>query len=177
MFLFADDTNALAQNSNLNDLINFVNLELQKLAGWFKANKLAINVKKTKYMIFRTKNRTINLNGKDVYINFNEPNAIENPELIVKLSRVHNDGDQENQTIRVLGVLFDEYLNFNEHVLHVKRKLCQIKNLVFVQQGTNCSRSVIFMIVATIATMQQPLLVWGPYYGPNSRKLSRQTNI
>jgi Reverse transcriptase (RNA-dependent DNA polymerase) len=29
MFLFADDTNALAQHNNLNELIGFVNIELQ----------------------------------------------------------------------------------------------------------------------------------------------------
>jgi hypothetical protein len=56
MFLFADDTNALSKNDNLSDLIDFVNAELKKLAVWFKANKLVINVSKTKYMIFRTKN-------------------------------------------------------------------------------------------------------------------------
>jgi hypothetical protein len=48
MYLFADDTNALAQGKNLHDLIDFVNIELQKLAIWFKANKLAINANKTK---------------------------------------------------------------------------------------------------------------------------------
>jgi hypothetical protein len=36
LFLFADDSNFLAQNSNLHDLVTFVNLEQQKLAFWFK---------------------------------------------------------------------------------------------------------------------------------------------
>jgi hypothetical protein len=119
MFLFADDTNALTCGPNLCNLVDFVNEEMQKLAIWFKANKLAINVKKTKYMIFRTKNRIVNLNGKEIYINFNDPNNAERPELKIKISRVHNN----NKTIRVLGVLFDEYLSFNEHISYVQRKL------------------------------------------------------
>jgi hypothetical protein len=110
MFLFADDTNALTRGPILCNLIDFINDELQKLATWFKANKLAINVKKTKFMIFRTKNRMANLNGKEIYINFNDPLNVERPELKIKISRVHNDGDKDNKTIRVLGVLFDEYL-------------------------------------------------------------------
>jgi hypothetical protein len=46
MFLFADDTNALTQGPNLCDLIDFINIELQKLATWFKANRSAVNIKK-----------------------------------------------------------------------------------------------------------------------------------
>jgi hypothetical protein len=57
MFLFADDTNALAKGDNLMNLIDHVNLELKKIALWFKANKLVVNSSKTKYMIFRAKNR------------------------------------------------------------------------------------------------------------------------
>jgi hypothetical protein len=87
MFLFADDTNALTHGPNLCNLIDFVNTELQKLAIWFKANRLAINVKKTKYMIFRPKNRSFNLQGKEIFMNFNEPQSIERPELKIKLSR------------------------------------------------------------------------------------------
>jgi hypothetical protein len=125
MFLFADDTNALTRGPDLNNLIDFVNCELHKLSIWFKANKMSVNIKKTKYMIFRTKNRPINLNGKDIFMNFNDPNNDEKPELKLSLSRVYNEGDKDNKTIRVLGVLFDEYLSFNDHVLHLQRKLAK----------------------------------------------------
>jgi hypothetical protein len=56
-------------------------------------------------------------------MNFNLPNNAEKPELKIKLARVHNDGDISNQTYKLLGVLFDEYLSFNQHVVHVQRKL------------------------------------------------------
>ncbi len=48
LLLFADDTCALASNSNLNDLIKLCNTELQKIAAWLMANKLAVNVNKCK---------------------------------------------------------------------------------------------------------------------------------
>jgi hypothetical protein len=123
LFLFADDTNALAQHKNLSDLIKFVNSELQKLANLFKANKLVINASKTKYMIFRTRNRQINLQNLDIYIDFNEPTAIVRPELKVKLQRTHNDGDSENQTYKILGVLFDEYASTNMYYMFNRKLL------------------------------------------------------
>jgi hypothetical protein len=74
-------------------------------------------------MIFRMKNRIVNLNGKDIYINFNNPGAQERPELKIKLTRVHNNADKANQTYKMLGVLFDEFLSFNQHVRFVGSKL------------------------------------------------------
>jgi hypothetical protein len=74
-FLFADDTTCLAENPNLHDLISYVNTELNKLAVWFKANKMAVNVSKTNYIIFHTRGKTLNMNGCDVVFNSNDMNA------------------------------------------------------------------------------------------------------
>jgi hypothetical protein len=51
------------------------------MAVWFRANKLAVNVNKTKYMIFRTSGKKINSNIPDE----NEPNEPINQQLINKL--------------------------------------------------------------------------------------------
>ena len=40
--LFADDTACLASGPNLPELINFVNIELNKIAIWFRSNKIQI---------------------------------------------------------------------------------------------------------------------------------------
>ena len=72
-FLFADDTSCLAENKCLNDLINYVNTELQKLANWFRANKMAVNISKTKYIIFRTRGKKIDQSTlPSVVLNNNE---------------------------------------------------------------------------------------------------------
>jgi hypothetical protein len=46
----ADRTACLASNTNLNDLIlyYFVYNELKEVARWFRANKMVVNVSKTK---------------------------------------------------------------------------------------------------------------------------------
>ena len=51
--MFADDTFGLKADSNLLSLINELNKDINKMAIWFKANKLAVNISKTKYIIFR----------------------------------------------------------------------------------------------------------------------------
>jgi Reverse transcriptase (RNA-dependent DNA polymerase) len=47
--LFADDTAGLKSGANLQQLIDETNVELKKIAKWFRANKMAVNVGKTKY--------------------------------------------------------------------------------------------------------------------------------
>ena len=44
LFLFADDTNALAFGKDLSKFINTVNEELEKLCTWLAANKLSLNL-------------------------------------------------------------------------------------------------------------------------------------
>ena len=59
--LFADDTACLKSGHNINTLISEVNIEVIKLANWFRANKMAVNVSKTKYIIFKPRGVKINL--------------------------------------------------------------------------------------------------------------------
>ena len=53
--LFADDTFFLKSSPNLDTLMNETNDELEKASRWFIANKLTLNVSKTKFMVFRDK--------------------------------------------------------------------------------------------------------------------------
>ena len=54
--IFADDTNIFYLNKNPVRLVNTINTELEKLAVWFKINKLSLNVKKSNFMFFSKKN-------------------------------------------------------------------------------------------------------------------------
>ena len=50
--LFADDTNLFYSHKNLKALFETVNNELNLVNDWFIANKLSLNAKKTKYILF-----------------------------------------------------------------------------------------------------------------------------
>ena len=47
--MFAGDTNLCFSNSNIKILFATVNHELEKISLWFIANRLSLNVEKTKY--------------------------------------------------------------------------------------------------------------------------------
>ncbi len=53
--MFADDTTAHVASFSLPDLLSNVNVDLNSLSTWLRTNKLSLNVSKTKYMIFSTK--------------------------------------------------------------------------------------------------------------------------
>ncbi len=57
--LFADDATSLAKGKSLPELTTFVNHGLQKIANWFRANKMAVNTVKTKFIVFRTRGKYI----------------------------------------------------------------------------------------------------------------------
>ena len=50
------------------DLIDRSNIELSKAALWFKSNKLTLNIRKTKYIMFRKKSMNISSTLPDVRI-------------------------------------------------------------------------------------------------------------
>ena len=50
--MYADDTNIIISDKNLIQLENTINDEHIKVNNWLKANKLLLNVNKTKYMLF-----------------------------------------------------------------------------------------------------------------------------
>ena len=119
--LFADDTACLASGENLPDLINFINVELNKIAIWFRVNKMAVNAEKTKYIIFHARNKKVDPGNSVLVLNNNEPGQTPSNELIIPLTRICNVNENENdKSYKLLGVWFDENLTFDIHV----KKLC-----------------------------------------------------
>ena len=53
--LFADDTSLFISGKNINDLVHMMNNELSKITDWLECNRLSLNIKKTKFMIFSSK--------------------------------------------------------------------------------------------------------------------------
>ena len=106
---FADDTNVFYAGKNLNDLTISVNEELDKIYNWLSANKLFLNINKTKYLIFHTQSRTQTLKVSTINI------KIKN----IKLERV--------ECIKFLGVYRNDKLNWKEHL---NKKAYQISKVI-----------------------------------------------
>ena len=53
--LFANDTVLVQSDNNLGKLQNSVNREMTKVVDWLTANKLSLNLSKTKYLLITNK--------------------------------------------------------------------------------------------------------------------------
>jgi hypothetical protein len=136
--LFADDTTGLAKGKVLSELSEYVNTELQKIALWYRANKMAVNTSKTKFIVFRTHGKQINPDHCRIVFNSNEIGQPVNPDMIKPIERIHNEGNEKS--FKLLGVYLDEYLSFNDHVSKLCAKISKslfclnrIKNFVNVK--------------------------------------------
>ena len=57
--MFADDTNLFMSNIDLKSLLSNINDELSKVSKSLKVNKLSLNITKTKFLIFHSRQRYI----------------------------------------------------------------------------------------------------------------------
>ena len=93
--MFADDTNLFFSNSNIKTLFATVNHELEKISLWFIANRLSLNVKKTKYTLFHKKS------------------VRDNIPLISDL-KIANNSVKRTTSINILGVMIDENITWED---------------------------------------------------------------
>ena len=105
--LFADDTTFQLSGYNTPDIFARANIELGKAEQWFFANKLTLNAKKTRFMVFKSRNQHVHV--RDLFLQNN---------LIQQAG--HNCTDT---SVRFLGVWIDEEMSFSGHIAKLKGKL------------------------------------------------------
>jgi len=122
--MFADDTFGLNSDNDLNRLIAKINQDINKMAIWFKANKLALNKSKTKYIIFRAKGKKIPENLPPIIIDENEQNKPYDNDNVTIIERYHNNHENSKcRAYKLLGIYLDEYLTLDQHVSQIVNKL------------------------------------------------------
>ena len=97
--MYADDTALLFKSADSTSLQSHMNDCMLKIAHWFEINKLTLNIKKTKYMIFGTNNALRNFD--DISLNYG------------------NDIIERVYKFKYLGVIFDPILAWNEHIDYI----------------------------------------------------------
>ena len=106
-YLFADDTNLLFADRNLQSLETVVNMELMNVSDWLASNKLSLNVKKTNFVIFHPSQKRL-----DYKVNLK----------IYDNNRKHFICLERKDYVKYLGVLIDSNLpgNIISVTLHQK---------------------------------------------------------
>ena len=107
--LFADDTTFQSCSDNLPQLFNLANLELKKASVRFKANKLTLNVSKTKFILFRKKSMKVDFSNLSLKIGDEE------------IERIGTD--YKTNFFKFVGIHLDEHLTWEHHIKHVFSKL------------------------------------------------------
>jgi hypothetical protein len=122
--LFADDTAGFKSGKNLPELMDQINIELKKWSAWFRANRMAVNVKKTKFIIFHSRGKKCDLGGRKLFFDDNEQDLPFDQGKISEIERVCDDhAEKELRAYKTLGVYFDETLSLNRHVEALVTKL------------------------------------------------------
>lgn len=101
--LFADDTSLYLSHLSLKEVIHRANVDLELLYEWFKANRMSLNIGKTKYIHFTMTNQKMATGNGNIQIG---ENSIEQKEYL-----------------KFLGMHIDSLLNWTHHITHVKNKL------------------------------------------------------
>ena len=104
--IYADDTNVLVWHKEENEAKIKINRELSKINKWLEGNEMALNVEKTKYVIFGNKEEIINRQESKICIKEKEIEGI--------------------NEINFLGIIIDSKLNFKGHIKKVANKLKMI---------------------------------------------------
>ena len=103
---FADDTNLFYSHQNINDLFSTVNSVLECINQLFKANKLPLNIGKTKYTSFHKKSAKNEISGI--------------PDL-----KIGSKNIEKTSSIKFLGVMLDKHILWNDHIKTVENKLAK----------------------------------------------------
>ena len=113
VIMFADDSNLFTSGKNLQKLFFEMNAELEHISTWFKANKLSLNVNKTKFSLFHS-------TGKKRLI----PNVL--PKLFIEDVEIKRD-----LVTKFLGVYIDENISWKSHIAHVCCKISKTIGILY----------------------------------------------
>jgi Reverse transcriptase (RNA-dependent DNA polymerase) len=130
--LFADDTAAVTAGPDLKNVIQKANSELKKIANWFRSNKMAVNVSKTKFIVFKPKGMQANLDDDNwIYYDDNEIGKPIDPSKVTKLDRIClSNANPNDRYYKLLGVYLDEHLSFDQHCSVICNKISRSNYII-----------------------------------------------
>ena len=143
-YLFADDTNIYFESSSVKQLQKVVNKELKHVKKWLDANKLALNVSKTNFIIFHSPQNSL---GETVTI---------------KIGKEHV---KQTKYVKFLGLLLDENLNLKYHLSELSKKLARTCGIFFKIRHLLPTDVLVSLYNSLFASfLQYGIIVWGLTY-------------
>ena len=103
--MFADNTKLFCKGKTVKTLFLKANIDLKKISEWFQANKLSLNEDKTRFTLLH------NLEDRDNLL------------LQLPVLKINNYEIKRSSSIKFLGVMVDEHLNWKDHINVIENKL------------------------------------------------------
>ena len=132
--MFADDSNLFFSNCDIPVLFATVNSQLSKISHCFLANKLSLNVTKTKYSFFHKTSKKDDIPLKLAKLQLNN----------YKIERI--------PSIKFLGVLLDENLSRKDHIKYNEKKISKNIGILYKARDYLSKESLLSLFYAYINT-------------------------
>ena len=151
--LYADDTTldsplcsfdifSNGKNYDKDIISKNINLEIKKITDWLALNKLSLNVKKTKYMIFHYRQRNISSFIPQIRIG----------DIVIE--RVHD--------FNFLGLTIDENMSWKSHTHKIANKISRAIGIINSLKNT-LPRNILLTLYNSLVLphIQYSILCWG----------------
>ena len=137
---YADDTTLV--NSSTNPDVDIHNVELNKVFNWLCANRLSLNINKTKFILFHNKNKNIQ-------------NLIPN-------IKVNNIQVERVSHFSFLGITINEQLNWNLHLDKICSKVSRIIGVIHkLKHSVPCHVLKLLYSSLIVPHFMYGILTWG----------------
>ena len=153
LILFADDTNVFFSHKNVDVIQKILNDELPKLSDRCNANKLSVNLKKSKFMIFRPRQKRQTL---DINLEIN-----------------HCAIEQVKETV-FWGVILDETFSWKPHtgIANVARKISKSIGVIYKASFCLPTSSLLTLYYSLVCPyLVYCVSVWGSTYPSNLKRI------
>ena len=155
--MFPDDTKLFYEHKNIIKPFATVNEELMNINDWFMANKLSLNVGKTKYSLFHKSSMVDHL-----------------PLKLPKLS-INNQEIKTASYTKFLRVLSDENLSWKKHLKYIENKIAKNIGLMYKAKhflDKDSPRSLYFSYIHS--NLNYANLAWASTHKTNLKKIHKQ---
>ena len=130
--LFANDTNIYFESPELSKIEKVVNRDLRKVRKWLDANRLALNVDKTNFVIFHSQQRKLT------------------DRIVLKIG---NKKIKQESYVKFLGVLLDSNLSWKFHLAELSKKLARTAGLFYKIRHYAPAETLIFTLSWNFCTI------------------------
>ena len=149
-FTFADDTALVYSHTCLHTLTEEIMIDLDLYYKWLLSNGMKLNISKTKYMVFKQKNKKLG----DIDLSVGN----------VRLERV--------ETVTYLGLVINENLSWGKHIAHIENLIKPMISAIYKFRNS-LDRTTKLRIYNTyyLSVMRYLIVIWGSCYDTNFNEI------